>query len=176
MKHQLKKVKVYTNPMVYGCDARMWGMHYRTMCYRIIIGKGQAQRGAMVVKWLLQDCGEKRYQIKRAKAENEDKVSKPKPNTFHREETAGRNAVGENGTRKATSFDQVKEGELGKQSMSQGALPVHASMQLNMQSQEMITRDWSMIKQAKELGVPGMKEVAAAFMKKHFSYLFQTNE
>jgi hypothetical protein len=45
---------------------------------------------------------------KRAKAEKEDKVSKLKPNTFHREEKAGRNAVGENGTHKATSFDQGK--------------------------------------------------------------------
>jgi hypothetical protein len=76
-------------------------------------------------------------------------VSKPKPITFHCKETAGRNAVGENGTHNAISFDQDKEGELGKKSMSQGALLVHASMRLKMQSEEMITRYWYMIKQAK---------------------------
>jgi hypothetical protein len=69
---------------------------------------------------------------KRSKVEKEEKVTKPKPNPkpnmFHQEETVGRNAVRENGTRKATSFDQVKEGELGKLGMSQGALLLHASM------------------------------------------------
>jgi hypothetical protein len=49
-------------------------------------------------------------------------------------------------------------------------------MRLGMQKQELNTKGWDIICQSKEVGVPGMDEVAAAFFKQHFVYLLDTNE
>jgi hypothetical protein len=45
-----------------------------------------------------------------------------------------------------------------------------------MQKKELKTHEWDIIRQSKETCVPGMDEVAAAFVEQHFAYLLETNE
>jgi hypothetical protein len=53
---------------------------------------------------------------------------------------------------------------------------VDGQMRLDMQKKKLNTNEWDIICQAKEVGVPGMDEVAAKFVKQHLAYLFDTNE
>jgi hypothetical protein len=50
----------------------------------------------------------------------------------------------------------------------------HSDMRLKIQMQEIKLKDWDIIKQAKEAGVPGMEEIAASFVKKSFGHRFPT--
>jgi hypothetical protein len=99
-----------------------------------------------------------------------------KPKTFKTEDAAGRKAVVPNRTRRVASVDAVQcdDGTVGKQGLSTTIINVHGQMRLDMQRQELKTKEWYIIRQAKEAGVPGMDEVAAAFVKKHFAYLLDT--
>jgi hypothetical protein len=71
---------------------------------------------------------------------------------------------------------QCEDGTVGKQGMSTTIINMHGQMRLEMQRQELKTKEWDIIHQAKEAGVPGMDEVAAAFVKQHFAYLLDTNK
>jgi hypothetical protein len=101
-----------------------------------------------------------------------------KPKTFTTEDTAGRKLVVANGTRRVGSVDavQCEDGTVGKQGLSTTIINVHGQTRLDMQRQELKTNEWDIIRQAKEAGVPGMYEVAAAFVKQHFAYLLDTNK
>jgi hypothetical protein len=41
-------------------------------------------------------------------------------------------------------------------------------LKMQMQMQDLKSNHWGNIKQAKEAGVPGVDEIAAAFVKQHF--------
>jgi hypothetical protein len=113
--------------------------------------------------------GESRKRIKAA--------ATTKPKTFTTENAAGRKAVVANGTRRVASGDavQCEDGTVGKQGLSTTIINVHGQMRLDMQIQELKTKEWDIIRQTKESGVPDMDEVAAAFVKQHFAYLLDTN-
>jgi hypothetical protein len=98
--------------------------------------------------------------------------------TFTVEDAAGRKAVVANGTCHGASVDavQCKYGTTGNQGMSTTIINVHGQMILDMQKQKLKWNEWDVILQAKEAGVPGMDEVAAAFVKQHFAYLLGTNK
>jgi uncharacterized membrane protein len=81
------------------------------------------------------------------------------------------------GTRRGASVDllQCEDGTAGKQGLSTTIINVHGKMRLDVQKQELKMKEWDIIRHAKELGVPGMDEAAAAFVKQNFSYLLETN-
>jgi hypothetical protein len=114
-------------------------------------------------------CEQSRKRIKSA--------ATTKPKTFTTEDAAGRKAVVANGTRRVASVDavQCEDGTVGKQGLSTTIINVHGQTRLDMQRQELKTNEWDIILQAKEAGVPGMDEVAAAFVKQHCAYLLDTN-
>jgi hypothetical protein len=49
-------------------------------------------------------------------------------------------------------------------------------MRLDMQKQEFKTKEWDIVRQAKEVGIPGMDKVAAVFVKHHVAYLLKSNK
>jgi hypothetical protein len=51
---------------------------------------------------------------------------------------------------------------------------VHGQMRLDIQKQELKTKEWDIIHHADEAGLPDMYEVAAAFAKQDFAYLLET--
>jgi hypothetical protein len=71
---------------------------------------------------------------------------------------------------------QCEDGTVGKQGLSTTIINVHGQMRLDMQRQELKTKEWDIIRQAKDAGVPGINEVAASFVKQHFAYLLDTNK
>jgi hypothetical protein len=97
--------------------------------------------------------------------------------TFTTEDAAGRKSVFANGTHRVASVDaaQCEDGTVGKQGLSITIINVHGQMRLDMQRQELKTKEWDIIRQANEAGVPGMEKVAAAFVKQHFAYRLDTN-
>jgi hypothetical protein len=106
------------------------------------------------------------------------KAATTKPKTFTTEDAAGRKAVVANGSHRGASVEavQCEDGTVSKQGLSTTSINVHGQMRLDMQKQELKTKEWDIICQAKEAGVAGMDEVAAAFIKQHFAYLLDTNE
>jgi hypothetical protein len=71
---------------------------------------------------------------------------------------------------------QCEDVTVGKKGLSTTIINVHGQMRLHMQKQELKTKEWDIIRQAKEAGVPGMDEVAATFVKQQFAYLLDTNQ
>jgi hypothetical protein len=71
---------------------------------------------------------------------------------------------------------QCEDGKVGKQCLFTTIIHVHGQMRLDIQKQELKTNEWDITLQAKEVGVPGMDEVAVAFVKQHFAYFLDTNE
>jgi hypothetical protein len=59
----------------------------------------------------------------------------------------------------------TSDGTAGKHTVLHIDMSAHSQMKLKMQCQELKSKDWEIIKQAKEAGVSGMDEVAAAFVK-----------
>jgi hypothetical protein len=64
---------------------------------------------------------------------------------------------------------QCEDGTVGNQGLSTTIINVHGQMRLEMQTQDLKTKEWAIIRQSKEAGVPGMDEVAAVFVKQHFA-------
>jgi hypothetical protein len=71
---------------------------------------------------------------------------------------------------------QCEYGTVGKQGLSTTIINVHGQMRLDLQKQEVKTKELDIIRQANEAGVTGMDEVAATFVKQHFAYLLDTNK
>jgi hypothetical protein len=101
-----------------------------------------------------------------------------KPKTFTMEDAAGWKAVVTNGTCRGASveFIQCEDGTVGKKCLSTTIINVHGQLRLDMQKQELKMKEWGIIHQSKEAGVPDMDEVAATFVKQHFAYLLETNK
>jgi hypothetical protein len=116
--------------------------------------------------------------LSREESRKQIKSATIKPKTFTTEDAAGRKAVVANGSRCGVSVEavQCEDVTVGKQGLSTTIINVHGQMRPDMQKQESKTNEWDIIRQAKEVGVPGMYEVADAFVKQHFACLLDTNQ
>jgi hypothetical protein len=72
-------------------------------------------------------------------------------------------------------FVSVSNDTSGKHTVFHITMSAHSQMKLKIQCQELKSKDWEIVKQMKELGVPGMDEVVAAFVKEKCVYLIPSN-
>jgi hypothetical protein len=116
--------------------------------------------------------------LSREESRKRIKAATTKPNNFTTDDASSRKAVIANGSHRGASVEavQCEDGTIGKQSLSTTIINVHGQMIFDMQKQQLKTKEWDIIRQAREAGVPGMDEVAAAFVKQHFAYLLDTNK
>jgi hypothetical protein len=116
--------------------------------------------------------------LSREESRKRIKAANTKPKTFTTEGAAGGKSVVANGSRRGASVEavQCEDVTVGKQGLSTTIINVHGQLILDTKKQEYKTKEWDIIHQAKEAGVPGMDKVAAAFVKQHFAYLLDTNK
>jgi hypothetical protein len=114
---------------------------------------------------------------KKSKDSKETKEMLAKAETFTSPNQAGKRRIDDSGTHHSMVIDMVKveDGITCKHNVSHINMSAHSQIKMKMQYQELKSKYWEITKQVKEVGVPGMDEVAAAFVKEHDGCLFPSN-